>query len=165
MLQGDRDKSMVRGASGAKLSEIGLLLVLLLTDQLVFSGMFRCLALAGTSAPQTSPHPHPAPLALPSITLLLHVPPPRRDVGGIRAGRSPLLDALALPAADGGHAMLGEFGARSHGPPVLATPPAQLHSGCAVRGSFVARAGQMLLETSQCRCSPSPLLCLNPKFG
>lgn len=150
---------MVRGASGAKLSEIGLLLVLLLTDQLVFSGMFRCLALAGTSAPQTSPHPHPAPLALPSITLLLHVPPPRRDVGGIRAGRSPLLDALALPAADGGHAMLGEFGARSHGPPVLATPPPPSSTAAVLfMGALWQEQGRCSLRRANVAALP-PLCC------
>ena len=51
MLQGDRDKGTALGASGANLLEIALLLVLLLMDQLVFSGMFRCLAPAGASAP------------------------------------------------------------------------------------------------------------------
>lgn len=44
-------KAQCWGASGANLSEIGLLLVLLLMDQLVFSGIFRCLATASASAP------------------------------------------------------------------------------------------------------------------
>lgn len=44
-------KARCWGASGANLSETGLLLVLLLMDQLVFSGMFRCLAPASTSVP------------------------------------------------------------------------------------------------------------------
>lgn len=44
-------KAWCWGASRANLSEIRRLLVLLLMDQLVFSGMFRCLAPAGTGAP------------------------------------------------------------------------------------------------------------------
>lgn len=52
--KGTEIKAWCWQASGVNLSEIGPLLFLLLMVQLVFSGMFRCLASAGTDAPLDS---------------------------------------------------------------------------------------------------------------
>lgn len=81
---------------------MGLLLVLLLTAQLVFSGMFGSLQ---HWCPLNWPHPRLSPLAVPSITLLLLVFPPHCDVSGSELGALLCWMCWALLVAGGGCAV------------------------------------------------------------